>query len=216
SMSGGMDPRDQEEALPLAGIVMAVVALVLLIACVNIASLLLARAAVRRRETAIRQALGATRPRLVRQWLTESVLLGVVGGALGLPLALWANQLLISYLQTTPLASLNPGFDWRVLAFTFAISILTGIVFGIAPALQASRLNIVLTLKSEDAHRAGSRRSRLRAAFVTAQLTLSAVLLVCAVLFIRSLESAKRIDPGFRVDRVLTVPINLRLLRYKE
>jgi predicted permease len=215
-MNGGMDPRDQEEALPVAGIAMAVVVLVLLIACANIASLLLARAAVRRRETAIRQALGATRPRLVRQWLTESVLLGVVGGALGLPLALWANQLLISYLQTTPLASLNPGFDWRVLAFTFAISILTGIVFGIAPALQASRLNIVLTLKSEDAHRAGSRRSRLRAAFVTAQLTLSAVLLVCAVLFIRSLESAKRIDPGFRVDRVLTVPINLRLLRYKE
>jgi len=214
-MSGGMDSRDQEEAMPVAGIAMAVVVLVLLIACANIASLLLARAAVRRRETAIRQALGATRPRLVRQWLTESVLLGVVGGALGLPLALWANQLLISYLQTTPLASLNPGLDWRVLAFTFAVSILTGIVFGIAPALQASRLNIVLTLKSEDAHRAGSRRSRLRAAFVTAQLTLSAVLLVGAVLFIRSLESAKGIDPGFRVDRVLTVPINLRLLRYK-
>ena len=215
-MSGGMDPRDQEEALPLAGIVMVVVALVLLIACANIASLLLARAAVRRRETAIRQALGATRPRLVRQWLTESILLGVAGGALGLLLALWANQLLISYLQTTPLASLDLGLDWRVLAFTLGVSVTTGIVFGLAPALQASRLDIVMALKSEDAQRAGSRRSRLRAVFVTAQVTLSVVLLVGAGLFIRSLQSANTIDPGFRVERALTVPINLGLLRYKE
>ena len=215
-MSGGMDPRDQEEALPLAGIVMVVVALVLLIACANIASLLLARAAIRRRETAIRQALGATRLRLVRQWLTESVLLGVAGGALGLLLALWANQLLISYLQSTPLASLELGLDWRVLAFTLLVSVITGIVFGLAPALQASRLDIVVALKSDDAQRAGSRRSRLRAAFVTAQLTLSVVLLVGAALFIRSLQSANAIDPGFRVDRALTVPINLGLLRYHE
>ena len=215
-MSGGMDPRDQEEALPLAGIVMVVVALVLLIACANIASLLLARAAVRRRETAIRQALGATRPRMVRQWLTESILLGVAGGALGLLLALWANQLLISYLQTTPLASLELGLDWRVLAFTLGISVATGVVFGLAPALQASRLDIVMALKSEDAQRAGSRRSRLRAVFVTSQVTLSVVLLIGAGLFIRSLQSANTIDPGFRVERALTVPINLGLLRYKE
>jgi predicted permease len=216
SMNGGMDPQDREEALPLVGIVMVVVALVLLIACANIASLLLARAAVRRRETAIRQALGATRPRLVRQWLTESILLGVAGGALGLLLALWANQLLISYLQTTPLASLELGLDWRVLAFTLGVSVITGIVFGLAPALQASRLDIVMALKSEDAQRAGSRRSRLRAVFVTAQVTLSVVLLVGAGLFIRSLQSANTIDPGFRVERALTVPINLGLLRYKE
>src|SRR5438874_10720 len=215
-MNGGMDPRDREEALPLAGIVMVVVALVLLIACANIASLLLARAAGRRRETAIRQALGATRPRLVRQWLTESILLGVAGGGLGLLLALWANQLLISYLQTTPLASLELGLDWRVLAFTLGVSVATGIVFGLAPALQASRLDIVMALKSEDAQRAGSRRSRLRAVFVTAQVTLSVVLLVGAGLFIRSLQSANTIDPGFRVDHALTIPINLGLLRYKE
>jgi len=215
-MSGGMDPRDQEEALPLAGIVMVVVALVLLIACANIASLLLARAAVRRRETAIRQALGASRPRLVRQWLTESVLLSVAGGTLGLLLALWANQLLISYLQTTPLASLELGLDWRVLSFTLGVSVATGIVFGLAPALQASRLDIVMALKSEDAQRAGSRRSRLRAVFVTAQVALSVVLLVGAGLFIRSLQTASTIDPGFRVERALTVPINLGLLRYKK
>jgi len=216
TMSGGLDPRDQAEALPLVGIVMAVVALVLLIACANIAGLLLARAAVRRRETAIRQALGATRPRLVRQWLTESVLLGIGGGALGLVLALWANQLLISYLQTTPLASLDLGLDWRVLGFTLLVSVVTGIVFGLAPAVQAARVDIVTSLKSEDAQRAGSRRSRLRTAFVTAQVTMSVVLLVCAGLFIRSLQSANTIDPGFRVDRALTVPINLGLLRYKE
>jgi predicted permease len=215
-MSGGMDPRDREEALPLAGIVMVVVILVLLIACANIASLLLARAAVRRRETAIRQALGATRPRLLRQWLTESILLGVAGGALGLLLALWANQLLLSYLQTTPLASLELGLDWRVLAFTLGISIATGIVFGLAPALQAARLDIVNALKSEDAQHAGTRRSRLRSIFVTAQVTLSVVLLIGAGLFIRSLQSANTIDPGFRVERALTVPINLALLRYKE
>jgi predicted permease len=215
-MSGGMDPRDQEEALPLAALVMVVVALVLLIACANIASLLLARAAGRRRETAIRQALGATRPRLLRQWLTESILLGVAGGAVGLLLALWANQLLISYLQTTPLASLDLGLDWRVLAFTLGVSVITGIGFGLAPALQASRLDIVMALKSEDAQRAGPHRSRLRAAFVTAQVALSVVLLIGAGLFIRSLQSANAIDPGFRVERALMVPINLGLLRYKE
>jgi predicted permease len=215
-MSGGLDPRDQEEVLPLAGIVMAVVALVLLIACANIASLLVARAAVRRRETAIRQALGASRPRLVRQWLTESILLGVVGGGLGLVLALWANQLLISYLQSTPLASLDLALDYRVLAFTLGVSVVTGIVFGLAPALQASRLDIVMALKSDDAQRAGSRRSRLRTVFVTAQVTLSVVLLIGAGLFIRSLQSANTIDPGFRVEGALMVPINLGLLRYKE
>ncbi|HEY6120031.1 MAG TPA: ABC transporter permease, partial [Pyrinomonadaceae bacterium] len=215
-MSGGMDPRDQAEALPLAGIVMSVVLLVLLIACANIASLLMARAAVRRRETAIRQALGASRPRLVRQWLTESVLLGIAGGALGLLLAFWANQLLISYLQSTPLASLDLGVDYRVLAFTSFVSVATGIVFGLAPALHASRSDISIALKSENASQLGVHRSRVRAVFVTAQLALSVILLVGAGLFIRSLGIANTIDPGFRVDHALTVPINLGLLRYNE
>src|SRR5947209_883879 len=215
-MSGGMDPSDREEVLPVAWLVMGVMALVLLIACANSAGLLVARAAVRRRETAIRQALGASRPRLVRQWLTESVLLGVVGGALGLLLALWVNDLLTFYARATPLASLDLGLDFRVLAFTFAVSVTTGVVFGLAPALQASRLDIVTALKSEDAlGRPGTRRTRLRSAFVAGQMMLSVVLLVGAGLFIRSLQSAHTIDPGFRVERVLTAPINLGLLRYK-
>ena len=215
-LSGGMDPSDREEALPVAGIVMAVLGLVLLIACANIAGLLVARAAVRRRETAIRQALGAGRARLVRQWLTESVLLSCAGGAAGLLLALWANDVMVSYAAGTPVESLDLRLDYRVLAFTSLVSVCAGLAFGLAPALQASRVDIVTALKTEDAlARAGSRRSRLRAAFVTAQVTLSVVLLVCAGLFIRSLWKAHTIDPGFRVERALTVPVDLGLLRYK-
>lgn len=216
-LSGGMDPADREQALPVAGVVMAVLGLVLLIACANIAGLLVARAAVRRRETAIRQALGAGRARLVRQWLTESVLLSCLGGGAGLLLALWANDLMVSYAAGTPVASLDLRLDYRVLAFTLLVSVGAGIAFGLAPALQASRLDIVTALKTEDAlARAGSRRSRLRAAFVAAQVTLSVVLLVCAGLFIRSLWSAHAIDPGFRVERALTVPVDLGLLRYQS
>jgi predicted permease len=216
-LSGGMDPSDREQALPVAWIVMAVLGLVLLIACANIAGLLVARAAVRRRETAIRQALGAGRARLVRQWLTESVLLGAIGGVAGLLLALWANDLMVSYAAETPVASLDLRLDYRVLAFTLLVSVGAGIAFGLAPALQASRIDIVTALKTEDAlGRAGSRRSRLRAVFVTAQVTLSVVLLVCAGLFIRSLWSAHTIDPGFRVERALTMPVDLGLLRYKS
>jgi predicted permease len=209
-----MDPRDREEALPLVGIATAVVALVLLIACANIASLLLARAAIRRRETAIRQALGAGRARLIRQWLTESVLLGIAGGGLGLILALWANQLLLSYLKSTPLAALDFGLDYRVLTFTLVVSVITGIVFGLAPAIQASRLNIVRALKGDSLQ--GAHRSRLRNVFVTVQVMLSVVLLVGSGLFIRALQRANSIDPGFYVERALTVPINLGLLRYEE
>jgi len=193
-----------------------VVALVLLIACANIASLLLARAAIRRRETAIRQALGASRPRLVRQWLTESVLLGIGGGVVGLILAVWATQILVAQLQSTPLAALDFGLDYRVLAFTLIVSVATGIVFGLAPAIQASRLNIVMALKSDALKVAGAHRSHLRNVFVTVQLILSVVLLVGSGLFIRALQRASSIDPGFSVERKLIVPINVGLLRYDK
>ncbi|HEX8354700.1 MAG TPA: ABC transporter permease [Pyrinomonadaceae bacterium] len=215
-MSGGMDPSDREQALPVAGIVMGIVGLVLAVACANIGGLLLARAASRRRETAVRQALGAGRARLVRQWLTESVLLGLFGGACGLLLAMWVKDLLASYASGTPLASLDLGLDYRVLGFTLLVSVGAGVLFGLAPALQAARVDLLTSLKTEDAlAHAGSRRSRLRAAFVAAQVTLSVVLLVCAGLFIRSLQRAHTIDPGFRVERALTVPVDLGLLRYE-
>src|SRR5260370_36674216 len=106
--------------------------------------------------------------------------------------------------------------NWHILAISLGVSVASGIVFGLAPALQASRLDIVMALKSEDAARVGSRRSLLLGVFVAALVTLSVVLLIGAGLFIRSLQSANTIDPGFRVDRALTVPINLGLLRYKE
>jgi predicted permease len=144
-------------------------------------------------------------------------LLGIGGGALGLILALWANQLLLSYVKSTPLAALEFGLDYRVLAFTFVVSVVTGIIFGLAPALQASRLNLVTALKSEDPLQVpGAHRSRLRNAFVTVQVMLSVVLLVGSGLFIRALQRASSIDPGFNAERALTVPINLGLLRYGE
>src|SRR3712207_6172891 len=173
-MSGGMDPGDREQALPVAGIMMAVVGLVLLIACANLGGLLVARAAVRRRETAIRQALGAGPPRPLRAGAAEGGVLRGARGGPGVVLPLWGDDLMAAYAQGTPLAALDLGIDYRVLAFTSAASVATGVVFGLAPALQASRLDIVTALKSEDAlGHAGARRSRLRAAFVAAQVALS-------------------------------------------
>jgi predicted permease len=149
--------------------------------------------------------------------LTESVLLGIGGGAVGLILALWANQLLTAYLKSTPLAGLDFRLDYRVLGFTLIVSVAAGVVFGIAPAIQSSRLNIVTALKTEDPLQVpGAHRSRLRNVFVTAQVTLSVVLLVGAGLFIRALQRASTINPGFNVERALTVPINLAVLRYDE
>ncbi|HEX8853001.1 MAG TPA: ABC transporter permease, partial [Pyrinomonadaceae bacterium] len=216
--SGGIDPRDRADALPFAGLSMAVVALVLLIACANVASLLLARAALRQHETAVRQALGASRWRLVRQWLTESLLLSALGGAAGLLLALWTTDLLRSYASATPLAHLDLGLDKAVLAFTSIVSLLTGIVFGLAPAWQASRPDLTTALKGDGASGAGTtqRRSRLRRAFVVAQVTLSVVLLIGAGLFLRSMRGAQSIDPGFRVDDGLTMPLDLGLMRYTK
>jgi predicted permease len=216
--SGGIDPRDRADALPFAGLSMAVVALVLLIACANVASLLLARAALRQRETAVRQALGASRFRLVRQWLTESLLLSMLGGTAGLLLAMWTTDLIRHYASATPLAHLDLGLDKAVLAFTSIVSVATGIIFGLAPALQVSRPDLTTALKGDGAAGAGTthRRSRLRRAFVVAQVTLSVVLLIGAGLFLRSMRGAQSIDPGFRVDKGLTVPVDLGLMRYTK
>jgi predicted permease len=217
------DPTERGTLLSVAKLLLAVVGLVLLIACANVANLLLSRATGRRKEISIRLALGASRWRLIRQLLTESVLLSIIGGALGLLLAFWV----VDALRTiAPPANLFPvaydfSLDKSVLAFTLLLSVVTGIVFGIAPALQASNPDLVASLKDETPLMSGqgswlARRLSLRSLLVVAQVALSLVLLIGAGLFLRSLRQAQRIDLGFDPDHVLTMPLNINLLRYTK
>jgi predicted permease len=207
---GGGGPVVQTSLL-----LMVVVGLVLLIACANIANLLLARATARAREIAVRLALGAGRARLIRQLLTESVLLSLLGGALGLIVAYWCVDLIRSAPVPLPPNFLRQiGLDSRVMIFTGALSLLTGLLFGLAPAIRASKPNLVPALKNETAPVAGSPRGvlrwvTLRQALVVAQVALSLIALVAAGLFLRSLQSTQRIDPGFETSRVLTLDLNL-------
>jgi putative ABC transport system permease protein len=215
-VTGGTDPRERADFLPAAALLLSVVGMVLLTACANVAGLLLARAAARQKEIGIRLALGATRARLVSQLLMESLPLALAAGAAGLLLALWSN----GFLSTIELpgggkVQLDLHLDKRVLGFTLVLSFLTTVLCGLAPALQASRTDVMPTLKV-DAPVRGHRRSRLRNFFVVAQVSLSVLLLLGGGLFLRSLESAQRVDPGFAVDRVLLLPINLSLGGYKE
>lgn len=175
---------------------MAVPAMVLLIACANLATLFLTRATGRRREIAVRSALGASRGRVIRQLLAESLVLSVAGGALGLLVCLWLSGLLVSFQPPIDLPlSLDVRVDWRVIAFTAMLVIATGIFFGLAPALRASRLDLVNDLR--EGARGASARSRLRGGLVAAQLAISVVMLVGAVLLIRGLNGATRVDLGF-------------------
>ncbi|HYY97780.1 MAG TPA: ABC transporter permease [Pyrinomonadaceae bacterium] len=221
-VSGG-DPTQRGTLRSVACLLLAVVGLVLLIACANVANLLLARAAGRRKEISLRLALGASRGRLVRQLLTESLLLALLGGASGLLLAVWLVNTLRTY---SPPANFFPvafdfSLDGNVLGFTLLLSIVTGLVFGIAPALQASNPDLIAALKDEAALVPGAggrtaRRFSLRNLLVVAQVALSLVLLISAGLFLRSLQQAQRIDPGFDPERVLTMPLNINLLRYTK
>jgi predicted permease len=193
-------------------LLLAAAALVLLIASVNVAGVLLARAAARRREIAIRLAVGAGRGRLVRQLLTESGVLFLLGGGAGVLLALWATRLFLA--MPLPIAVpvvLDLSLDGRVLGFALGVSLLTGIVFGLAPALQATRADPVSDLKDAGQDR---RRSRLRSAFVVGQLALSLLLLVGAGLFLRSLQRAWTLDPGFEPDGVVLATFDFRLNGY--
>ncbi len=199
------------------GVLMAVVGFVLLIACANVAGMTLARSAARRKELAIRLAMGAGRGRIMRQLLTESVLLFLVGGGAGLLLAVWLTDLLMSFKPPTPFSiELDLGLDARVLAFTFFTSLVTGVVFGLAPALQASRPDVLPALKDEGAGCIAARRTRLLNAFVVGQIAVSLVLLVSTGLFLRSLQNARTLDPGFEPEGVQTAGFDVRIQGYDE
>ena len=199
----------------ISAVLMAIVGLVLLIACANVANLLLAKASSRRREVAVRMALGANRRRLVQQLLTESVLIAAISGVIGLLLSLWVAPLLLSLRPASLAFVVNVSPDIRVLAFTLLASIATGIVFGLAPALQQSKSNQVENLKDGSAH-GGSSRSRLRNALVVAQVTACVVLLVGASLCLRSLLNARSIDPGFDIRNTVAGGLNVQTFGYDQ
>jgi len=197
-------------------LLMTVVGLVLLIACTNVANLLLVRAAERRKEIAVRLALGAGRGRLVRQLLTESVLLAVAGGALGLLFALWGRDLLLSLRfpgrETLPFQT---SLDWRVLAFTFVVSVLTGLLFGMAPAWRATRVDLTPALKDAGRSSAGYSRSGFGKSLVVTQVALSLLLLIGAGLFLRTLRNLQHVAPGFNVQNLLLFRADPRLSGYQ-
>ena len=211
-------PGQRAQMLSVARLLMAVVFTVLVVACANVANLLLARATARRKEIAVRLSIGATRGRLVRQLLTESVLLATLGGALGLALAWLAIRAM--RMAPPPQGALPVVLDFAVdapvLVFTLGVSVLTGVLFGLVPALKASHPELVPALKDGISQSASLRVRRLtsRSALIVGQVALSLVLLISAGLFIRSVHRVRSITPGFDADRVLTVPLNIQLLRY--
>lgn len=208
--------RGPNIVVQMSTVLMIVVGIVLLIACANIANLLLSRANKRRREVAIRLALGAKRSRLVRQLLTESLLLSIAGGIAGLGLASWTLSALVAARLPLPFP-VDEGalsLDPRVLAFTAGLAIMTGILFGLAPALQASKPDVVPVLKNELVPSAAGHRGlrgylSLRQVLVVAQVALSLVALIAAGLFLRELRNAQRIDTGFETRGVLVMNFNL-------
>ncbi|HEX8161830.1 MAG TPA: ABC transporter permease [Pyrinomonadaceae bacterium] len=199
-------------------LLLGVVGLVLLIACANVANLLLARAATRQREIAVRLALGASRARLVRQLLTESVLLAAVGGALGVLLAFWIKDGLLSVGDWggRGMGSLDPRLDLRVLGFTLGLSLLTGVVFGIAPAWRATRVDLTPALKESARGSGAAARSLLTKSLVVGQVAVSLLLLVGAGLMLRTLINLERVETGFNARNLLLFDVDPNLIGYKD
>ena len=201
---------------PVLLVLVLVVGVVLLIACANVANLLLARSLGRRKEIAVRLSLGANRFRLMRQLLTESVLLALLGGSAGLLVVQWGTRFLQTFIPPANLP-IHTTFetDANVLLFALGISVVTGLVFGLTPALQASNPNLVATLKDETVRLGGAPgHSRVRSTLVVGQVALSLVLLIAAALFVEALDKAKDIDPGFDPGHMLTAAFDLQPSNY--
>src|SRR5579862_7222144 len=195
----------------------AIVGLVLLIACANVANLLIARATARQKEIAVRLALGASRSRIISQLLVESLALAIAGGIAGLALAAWMDKALVNFLPTgsSPI-TISTIPDWRILAFNLAVSLLTGVIFGLVPALQSTRPQLAGTLKDQVGSIVGGASVGLRKALVAAQVMLSLLLLIGAGLFIRSLQNLKDLDPGFHTANLLGFAVDPPLNGYKQ
>ena len=203
--------------LPLLSLLMAVVAVVLLIVCANVANLLLARAAGRQRETAVRLALGAKRSRIVQQLLTENLLLAAAGGAVGAVLAFWTADLLKTFIPPTGPLAIDTTMNGRALAFAMLATLGSALVFGLAPAWQGSSSNLVTSLKDGAATLSSSpRKTRLRHALVAAQVALSLMLLVSAGLFVQTLRNAQTLDVGFSTRSGLLASVDLLPAGYDE
>ena len=203
-------------------VLMMAVGIVLLIACANVAGLLLSRATARQKEIAVRLALGAGRRRIVQQLLTESVFLSLVGGALGILFAIWGTRAIVALFKSSsdePFG-FSPGIDGRVLLFTFAAAVLTGIIFGLAPAFRGTRVDLTPALKegtrgSAAEGRAGGRWFSLGNGLVIAQVALAVVVLVGAGLLVRTLQNLRNVDPGFDTRNLLTFGLDPTLIGYK-
>jgi predicted permease len=213
-----INPGFRQNVVSAAWLLLGVVVLVLLIACANVANLLLARASVRQREVAVRLSLGASRGRLVRQLLTEGLLLALVAGALGLAIAWWAQGVLWSARPPgLPADAVDLTPDLRVLGFTLVVSLVTAVVFGLAPALSASRPDIASELKQRGgAGGFGNRPWNLRNLLVASQVALSLVALIGAGLFVKSLVNAQKIDPGFDYEKLALLSVDLGAQGYDE
>jgi len=216
-------PEERAFLLPVASVVLAAFGLVLLIACANVANLLLARASARHKEIALRLSIGASRWRLVRQLLTESLLLSLFGGTLGSLLAFWSfasiTQFVTSHLPGRfPPVVVNVAPDVHVLAYALALTLITGIAFGLIPALQSSRLDLNTALKEDGTHSRPGRRSGrfLRNTLIGAQIAVCMILLLAAGLLLRGLYYAQTVNPGFEVKNVGAMFLNLRAQGYDE
>jgi len=190
-------------------VLMGAVFMVLLIACANAANLMLARAVARRREMAVRSSIGATRWQLMRQVLTESVLLALLSGGLGLVLTNWFLPVLLRLTPPTLPIRLDVGLDIRVFAFTVFVSLLTGILFGLAPAWQGTRVNLASALK-DDSQAGGVRRSRFASTLIVGQISICLVLLIASSLCLRSLFNAQNVKLGFKIENRVTTEVNLK------